>query len=171
MIKTLILGGMRSGKSAMAQMLAEQRSQSVIYLATATAGDTEMTQRIARHQQERPPHWGLIEEPIELAKCLKANDQAGQIILVDCLTLWLTNLLMLDDDHQLAAQQQVLLDTVSTLEGGLILVSNEINMGVVPMGALSRRFCDEAGRLHQALAQQSDEVMLMVAGLPIKAKG
>jgi len=171
MIKTLVLGGMRAGKSAMAQHLAEQRSESVIYLATATPGDAEMAQRIARHQQDRPSHWRLIEEPIELAKRLKANDQAGQVILVDCLTLWLTNLLMLADDNTLAAQQQALLDTVSTLEGELILVSNEINMGVVPMDALSRRFCDEAGRLHQALAQQCDEVMLMVAGLPIKAKG
>ena len=171
MIKTLVLGGMRSGKSAMAQQLAQQRSQSVIYLATATAGDAEMAQRIERHQQDRPPHWALIEEPIKLAESIKANDQAGQVILVDCLTLWLTNLLMLDDDRQLSAQQQALLDIVSTLEGELILVSNEINMGVVPMDALSRRFCDEAGRLHQALARQCDEVILMVAGLPIKAKG
>ncbi len=170
-MKELILGGVRSGKSARAEQLAQASGLEVIYFATATAGDGEMAQRIARHRADRPSHWLTVEEPLALAQALHQHAAAERCLIVDCLTLWLTNLLLLDDDGALAQQQRALLDSVATLAGRIIFVSNEVNMGVVPMDALSRRFCDEAGRLHQQLAAQCDRVTLMVAGLPVFAKG
>ena len=168
-MKQLILGGARSGKSAYAQRLAEQSGHEVIYLATASAGDAEMAARIKQHQADRPAHWRLIEEPVALAQILRQHAADGVCILVDCLTLWLSNLLG-EGDEALAQQRSALLDSFASLPGRIILVSNEVGMGIIPMGELSRRFVDEAGRLHQQLAQQCDTVTLMVAGLPYPIK-
>ncbi len=170
-MKELILGGVRSGKSARAEQLAHASGLSVVYLATAAAGDAEMIQRIARHRADRPDHWLTVEEPLALAQALEEHADEQVCLIVDCLTLWLTNLLLHEDKDQLVEQQTALLACVTALPGQIIFVSNEVNMGVVPMDPLSRRFCDEAGYLHQQLATICDRVTLMVAGLPLVAKG
>ena len=167
----LILGGARSGKSRLAERLAGESGLDVIYIATSQPLDGEMNQRVALHRQRRPVHWGLIEEPVELARVLTDNAQEGRCLLVDCLTLWLTNLLMLDDPQQLSQARDALLDSLATLPGEIIFVSNETGMGVVPLGELTRRYVDEAGWLHQALAEQCQRVVLTVAGLPMTLKG
>jgi len=168
--QTLILGGMRSGKSRLAEKLAIESRLPVTYIATATAQDKEMRQRIATHREQRPDHWLVVEEPLQLATAL-SNVVTGQCILLDCLTLWLTNLLLADDSLQFAQEREAFLNILPALENRLIIVSNETNMGITPMGELSRRYCDEAGRLHQELAQQCDQVILTVAGLPHTLKG
>ncbi len=170
-MKELILGGVRSGKSALAQQRAEKSGLEVVYIATATAGDEAMAQRIARHQADRPADWKILEAPLMLIDVLQQQAADNCCLIVDCLTLWLTNLLLKEDDAFFQGQRDGLLALLPHLPGHIILVSNEINMGVVPMGELSRRFCDEAGWLHQALAQICDRVSLMVAGLPLEIKG
>ena len=170
-MKTLILGGVRSGKSRLAEKMASETELAVSYIATATADDEEMQRRIATHQEHRPEHWQLIEEPVRLASALTEHAAAGQCLLVDCLTLWLTNLLMSDNAGVLETERAALLEVLPGLPGEIILVSNETNMGIIPMGELSRRYCDEAGRLHQQLAQLCDRVILTVAGLPYILKG
>lgn len=170
-MKELILGGARSGKSALAEQLALQSGGDVLYLATATAGDGEMSERIRQHQQRRPSHWRLLEEPVELAACLQTHAQPNTTILVDCLTLWLSNLLAAESDSLFEQQRTALLDCLPGLPGRILLVSNEVGMGIVPMGELTRRFVDEAGRLHQELAQICDRVTMVVAGLPQVLKG
>ena len=168
-MKELILGGVRSGKSALAEVRARNSDKQVIYLATATAGDDEMTARIKLHQQQRPNNWLLIEEPVELASTLKQHATTNTCILVDCLTLWLTNLL-LNDEKILQVKKRELLESFLTLPGDIIFVSNEVGGGIIPADALSRRFCDEAGRLHQQLATSCDRVTLVVAGLAQQLK-
>lgn len=170
-MKTLILGGVRSGKSRLAERLAKESGRSVVYLATATAGDAEMADRIAAHRARRPLDWALVEEPLALAQALADQGTAGRLVLVDCLTLWLTNLLGDPDPNRFARERLALLRTLPELGCDLLLVGNETNMGVIPMGALSRRFCDEAGVLHQELASLCDRVVLTVAGLPLVLKG
>jgi len=170
-LKTLILGGVKSGKSRLAERLASNTGKPVIYIATAQALDEEMRQRIELHQAQRPNHWRLIEEPIFLANCLQQHAQADQCILVDCLTLWLNNLLCTDDKRLVTKETSALLDCLHAIPGDVIFVTNETNMGIIPMGDLSRRFCDEAGKLHQALATSCDNVILTVAGLPQVLKG
>ncbi len=167
----LILGGARSGKSRLAEKLASDSALPVIYIATSQPLDGEMNARVVLHRQRRPDHWGLIEEPLELARVLRENAAAGRCLLVDCLTLWLTNLLMLEDANRLAVERDHLLDTVATLPGEIIFVSNETGLGVVPLGELTRRYVDEAGWLHQALAERCQRVVLTVAGLPLTLKG
>ncbi len=167
-MKELILGGARSGKSVLAENLALESGLEVIYIATATALDQEMAKRVEHHQQRRPDDWKLIEEPIYLAATLEQYAAKDRVILVDCLTLWLSNLLHAE---QLKIQREALLQLLPHLPGRLIMVSNEVGMGIVPMGELSRRFQDEAGRLHQMLAQQCERVILTVAGLPHILKG
>ncbi|MDH5445352.1 MAG: bifunctional adenosylcobinamide kinase/adenosylcobinamide-phosphate guanylyltransferase [Gammaproteobacteria bacterium] len=166
----LILGGARSGKSAYAQQQATASKQNVIYIATATGDDQEMQLRIRRHQQERPSHWQVIEEPIALAQTLKNYASTDTCLLVDCLTLWLSNLLGLDDEDRLQLEIAQLYDVVQELPGTVLLVSNETGLGIIPMGELTRRYCDEAGLLHQKLAALSDSVIFMLAGLPQKIK-
>lgn len=170
MPKTLILGGVRSGKTRLAQRLAAESGAMVTYVATATAGDAEMARRIAAHRAQRPAEWAVIEEPLELARVLRAEAAPRRCILVDCLTLWLTNLLTAPGDV-LARERDALLAVLPALPGDLILVANETNLGVIPLGELSRRFCDEAGSLHQDLARVCDRVVLTVAGLPLVLKG
>jgi len=167
----LILGGARSGKSRLAEQTAISTQLPVTYVATAQALDPEMQSRIVHHQNQRPAHWSLIEEPLFLANALKKIDQPNQIILVDCLTLWLTNLLLLEDQSVQQFECEQLLKVLPTLESEIILVSNETGLGVVPLGEISRRFVDEAGRLHQALGQIADKVVFCVAGFPMILKG
>ena len=167
----LILGGARSGKSRLAETLATDSALPVIYIATSQPRDGEMNARVALHRQRRPAHWGLIEEPIELSRVLRENAATDRCLLVDCLTLWLTNLLMLEDSERLALERDHLLETLATLPGEIILVSNETGLGVVPLGELTRRYVDEAGWLHQALAERCQRVVLTVAGLPLTLKG
>lgn len=166
-MQTLILGGARSGKSRYAEQLALSSSKSVVYIATAQAQDREMQTRIRHHQASRPSHWLTIEEPVALAATLKAYAQPERLLLVDCLTLWLTNLLCAEDSEQrLQTETDALYALIPQLSGDLILVSNETGLGVVPLGELTRRYVDEAGRLHQGLAAQMQQVIFMIAGLP-----
>lgn len=168
-MKELILGGTRSGKSAFAQQRAIADGLEVCYLATAQAGDAEMRDRIARHRAERPVAWDLIEEPLALAAALRAHAAPHRCLLVDCLTLWLNNLLVVGDE-MLAAEIQDLLKTLPTLSGQIVLVSNEVGQGIVPAHPLARRFRDEAGQLHQAVASHCDRVTFVIAGLPLTLK-
>lgn len=170
-MKTLILGGVRSGKSRLAENMAIDSGLPVTYIATASAGDDEMLARIAAHRARRPATWSLVEEPFKLAATLRTHATPDRCVLVDCLTLWLTNLLTDEDEGLLERERAALLDVLPTLPGRVILVSNETNMGVTPLGELSRRYCDEAGRLHQDLARICDRVVLTVAGLTHILKG
>jgi len=170
-MKELILGGVRSGKSSLAEQHALASGLPVTYIATATAEDNEMQARIAHHQAQRPQHWQLLEEPVSLAAALQQTARPEHCVLVDCLTLWLTNLLCVDDDARMQREIAALLKLLPGLPGHIILVSNETGMGVVPLGELTRRYCDEAGRMHQAIAKTCEHVILTVAGLPLHLKG
>lgn len=164
---TLILGGVRSGKSRLTERLAIESGLPVTYIATAMrSDDAEMDARIAAHQQQRPPHWTTVEAPLRLAAQLQNHCAPARCVLVDCLTLWLTNLLCADDVGQLESECEALVAQLPSLPGQVILVSNETGLGVVPMGELTRRFVDAAGTLHQRLAERCDTVILTVAGLP-----
>ena len=170
-MKQLILGGVRSGKSRLAEQHAIATHLPVVYIATAQAQDAEMQERIQHHQTNRPQHWTVLEEPLALAQALQAQAMDGRCVLVDCLTLWLTNLLCLQNEIRLQQETETLLETLPNLPGEIILVSNETGMGIVPLGELTRRYCDEAGRLHQAIAARCESVILTVAGLPLTLKG
>ncbi|THG80094.1 bifunctional adenosylcobinamide kinase/adenosylcobinamide-phosphate guanylyltransferase [Pseudomonas sp. A-1] len=167
----LILGGARSGKSRLAERLAIESGLAVTYLATAQPGDGEMAARIAHHRARRPAGWALVEEPVRLMQALRDHAAENRCLLVDCLTLWLTNLLLLDDSSALARERDALLDGIAGLPGRIVLVSNETGLGVVPLGELTRRYVDEAGWLHQALAERAQRVTFCVAGLPMILKG
>ncbi|MBU2330760.1 MAG: bifunctional adenosylcobinamide kinase/adenosylcobinamide-phosphate guanylyltransferase [Gammaproteobacteria bacterium] len=166
----LILGGARSGKSRFAERLAADSGLAVTYIATSQPLDGEMTERIAHHRERRPAHWTLVEEPLQLVRVLREQAAANRCLLVDCLTLWLTNLLMLDDAARLAEERDALLECLDGLPGRILLVSNETGLGVVPLGELTRRYVDEAGWLHQAVAERAQRVTFMVAGLPMTLK-
>lgn len=170
-MRELILGGARSGKSRLAERLAAESGLAVTYIATSQPLDGEMNTRIQHHRERRPAHWGLVEEPLALARVLREQAGADKCLLIDCLTLWLTNLLMLDNPVRLNAERDALLDCVSGLPGRILLVSNETGLGVVPLGELTRRYVDEAGWLHQALAERCERVVFTVAGLPMVLKG
>lgn len=167
----LILGGARSGKSRLAERLASESGLAVTYVATSQPLDREMSTRIEAHRARRPPQWALVEEPLALAVVLREHAGAHRCLLVDCLTLWLTNLLMLDDPTRLVQERAAFLECLAKLPGRILLVSNETGMGVVPLGELSRRYVDEAGWLHQALAERCHRVVFTVAGLPMILKG
>ncbi len=169
-MRQLILGGARSGKSKLAQQRAIETALPVIYIATADAGDEEMEARIALHKADRPAEWELREEAIELPILLSELSGKGFTVLVDCLTLWLTNLL-LKDLTLMQSEMKHLVDVVNNFDGQLILVSNEVGWGIVPMGDLSRQFQDNTGRLHQDLAAIVERVSLSVAGIAIEIKG
>lgn len=168
-MKHLVLGGARSGKSRFAEQSAQASGKTLVYIATAQALDDEMQQRISHHQQQRATGWLTVEEPLALAATLQAQATANTCILVDCLTLWLTNLL-LAGNAVFERERAALLASLPSLPGDLLLVSNEVGMGIVAADPLSRRFVDEAGRLHQALAQACDRVTLVAAGLPLTLK-
>lgn len=165
--KTLfVLGGARSGKSRHAQAIAERAAsngEDLIYIATAQAFDDEMADRIAWHRSDRDNRWRTIDAPVALADALMAADAEASVMLVDCLTLWMSNLLL--GDHDIEARSAELLTVIGGLRGRAVFVSNEVGMGIVPDNALARRFRDEAGRLHQRLAAQVDSVDMVFAGL------
>jgi adenosylcobinamide kinase / adenosylcobinamide-phosphate guanylyltransferase len=166
---TLILGGARSGKSAHAEALVLGSGRRPVYLATAQALDAEMAERVRQHRQRRAAaDWLTVEEPLELPQALAAASGAGGAVLVDCLTLWLTNLMLAGRD--VAAAGDALLTALAELPGPVVLVSNEVGLGIVPMGELSRAFIDHAGRLHQRLAGAADWVRFVAAGLPLDLK-
>lgn len=164
-MKQFILGGVRSGKSKLAEQLAVESGLRVIYIATALSGDDEMQKRILQHQQRRPENWRVAEAPYELAACLQEHAKEDSCLLVDCLTSWITNLLCAEDETLFTKELTAFLSVLEALPGDIIFVSNETSMGIVPLGELTRRFCDEAGLLHQQIAQRSDRVMLSIAGL------
>ncbi len=165
----LILGGARSGKSRQAEQLAAASGREVTYIATAQAYDDEMRARIARHRDDRPSHWLTLEEPLQLAATILQLQSPDRCLLIDCLTLWVTNQLL--DEADMQAERLALCAALENARGEIILVSNETGMGVVPMGELSRRFSDEAGWLNQSIAALADQVVLLVAGIPMVVKG
>jgi adenosylcobinamide kinase/adenosylcobinamide-phosphate guanylyltransferase len=180
MTTTLVLGGARSGKSAHAERLAIASGRGVVYIATARAGDSEMAQRIARHRSSRPAHWTTVEETTALGAAITQWSTLDNVVLVDCLTLWLSNLLFSDifpDTGPVTlpplfhAERSALLDALASASGDVILVSNEVGMGIVPMGAVTRAFVDEQGRLNQAVATACDRAVFVAAGLPLVLKG
>lgn len=166
----LVLGGARSGKSGYAEQVAKASGKSVIYIATAEARDSEMRERIAKHQAQRPKSWQLIEEPLQLAKMLQTHSQTDNCMLVDCLTLWLCNCLFGENPTPWAETKAELIETLGQLPGQVILVSNEVGCGVIPMGEINRQYVDEAGWLHQAIAATAAKVTLVTAGLPMTLK-
>lgn len=167
---SLILGGVRSGKSRLAEKIAIDSGLPVTYIATAKAHDDEMRARIEAHRARRPIHWQCVEEPIHLPATLHEFARPGQCVIVDCLTLWLTNCL-LAEAGVLEREMEALLKIVADAQAKIVFVSNETGMGIIPMGELTRRFCDEAGVLNQQLGQLCDSVILTVAGCPITLKG
>jgi adenosylcobinamide kinase / adenosylcobinamide-phosphate guanylyltransferase len=168
----LILGGARSGKSRLAEGLAVKYDLDVTYIATAQAKDAEMATRILQHQKRRPEQWQLVEEQFFLSDVLSQHAEDGRVLLVDCLTLWLSNILLHSDGQQLWQQEKSkLLNVLPAISSPIIFVANETGLGVVPMGELSRNFVDEAGWLHQDLTKICDRVVFTVAGLPMVLKG
>jgi adenosylcobinamide kinase/adenosylcobinamide-phosphate guanylyltransferase len=168
----LVLGGARSGKSAFAEArtLALRRgSAKALYLATAEPRDGEMRARIAEHRRRRGAHWTTHEEPLDVAGTLAARARPGAPVLVDCLTLWLANLLGADRD--IAAETEALCMALKRAKGPIVLVSNEVGLGIVPDNAMAREFRDHAGRLHQAVAGVASQVVFVAAGLPLFLKG
>ncbi len=164
----LVLGGARSGKSRYAQALAEASGRERLYLATASPGDAEMAARIARHRAERGTGWRTLEEPLELAAVLRAEADKGRVVIVDCVTLWLSNVLLANLDP--AEKIADLIATIATLGGPAVFVSNEVGAGVVPTTELGRAFRDWQGRANQELARCCDAVVLVAAGLPLLIK-
>lgn len=162
----LILGGARSGKSGYAAQRATASGLPVTFIATAQACDDEMASRIARHRAERPRDWRTVETPLELTAALRAEAAHDRCLLVDCLTLWLSNMLLAGREDEIEA----LITTLPDLPGRLILVSNEVGFGIVPENALARRFRDEQGRLNQKIAALAERVTLVVAGLALELK-
>lgn len=163
-----VLGGARSGKSRYAQARAEALGGDPVFVATAEALDDEMQGRIARHRADRDACWRTVEAPRDLPAVVDALNAGDAVVLIDCLTLWLSNLLLADADLVRAGAE--LCDAIDRFDGHLILVSNEVGLGIVPDNALARRFVDEAGRLNQAVAAIAGEVVLLAAGLPFAVK-
>ncbi|KKO64127.1 Bifunctional adenosylcobalamin biosynthesis protein CobP [Janthinobacterium sp. KBS0711] len=185
MTRTLVFGGARSGKSAYAEMLARESGKEVIYIATAQAGDEEMATRVRHHRAQRPAGWVTIEEALRLGDAILREAAPGRLLLVDCLTLWLTNLMFSSGEtypdvgdialpelfHSERTHLLYALAEIGETDCDLVLVSNEVGMGIVPYGAISRSFTDEAGRLNQAVAAVCDKAVFVAAGLPLYLKG
>ncbi len=172
MTVTLILGGARSGKSARAEALVLEALGSgdgAVYIATAQARDEEMALRIAAHQARRGRGWQTVECPVALAEAITVRAGPGRALLVDCLTLWLSNIMLAGDD--VAAARAGLVEALENAKGPVVLVSNEVGLGVVPESPLGRRFRDAAGVLNQAVARVADRVEFVAAGLPLVLKG
>ncbi|MCU6502618.1 bifunctional adenosylcobinamide kinase/adenosylcobinamide-phosphate guanylyltransferase [Rugamonas sp. A1-17] len=182
MTRTLVLGGARSGKSGYADRLAIESGKEVVYIATASAGDAEMATRIAHHRAGRPSEWTTVEEPLALGNQLLRWSSPDRLILVDCLTLWLSNLLFSSGEQYpdvgeitlpalFHEQQDMLASALTKCASDVVLVSNEVGMGIMPFGAISRCFVDEQGRLNQAMAALCDRAVFVAAGLPLVLKG
>jgi adenosylcobinamide kinase/adenosylcobinamide-phosphate guanylyltransferase len=177
-MKELILGGARSGKSTLALERARAHAREVVFIATAMASDDEMRVRIERHRCERPDHWKTVECPVQLASAIRESG-AESFVVVDCLTLWLTNILFPHSSHDalhadeatFARETENLYATLRQHPGDVVLVSNEVGWGLVPDTPIGRRFRDEQGRVNQRVAALCDRVTLVAAGLPLALKG
>lgn len=179
-MKELLIGGARSGKTRLAQQRAQESGLPVTVIVTGQPSDPEMALRIARHQADRPQAWQVVEAPVRLSEALQAHAQPGRFVIVDCLTLWLGRLLAdaytlaepLDATHLPVFQRErrALLETLPQLGADIVLVSNEVGLGIVPLAAETRLFRDEAGRLNQDVAGACDAVTLVAAGLPLALK-
>jgi adenosylcobinamide kinase/adenosylcobinamide-phosphate guanylyltransferase len=170
--RLLVTGGIRSGKTGLAEKRAAEAGTEVVYVATATAGDDEMAQRIRHHRQQRPTHWGLVEEPVCLGRVVAdfaCREGAKPMLLVDCMSLWLSNLLFAEG-ALFEPERAAFLNEVEAYPGPLVIVTNEVGLGTIGMDPLTRRFADELGWLNQALARRCDEVVMAVAGLPLTLK-
>ena len=168
----LITGGCRSGKSRFALDYANQHFSKKLFLATCEALDEEMAQRIAHHKKMRSPEWETIEEPVEIVDKIRRYGDEVEVILLDCITLWLSNLLMRGKgDSEIMKEISALIDTLQEKQTSLIFVSNEVGMGIVPADPLSRRFRDLSGMTNQKIAEAADTAIFMVSGIPIFLKG
>jgi len=164
----LILGGARSGKSRYAQARAEALAGDLVFIATARAFDDEMTDRIVRHRLDRGPRWRTVEAPIDLSDAVTAEARPGNVLLVDCLTLWASNLMLAERDH--LAEVDHLIAALRAARAPVIVVTNEVGLGIVPDNALARAFRDVAGTINQVVAAAVDEACFLVAGLPMRLK-
>ena len=171
----LVLGGARSGKSTYAEKLASETGLAVTYIATAQVYDDEFGARVQHHKDRRPEHWKVIEEPHFLSTALQANIHGGTVVIIDCLTLWLAQCICPEcappEGIDWAIERGKFLEILPTIQADIILVSNEVGMGIVPLGEINRQFQDEQGRLNQAVAAIADKVSFIAAGLPIQLKG
>jgi adenosylcobinamide kinase/adenosylcobinamide-phosphate guanylyltransferase len=169
---SLILGGIRSGKSALAEKRVTESGEPVVYVATATAGDGEMSDRIRRHRLRRPAGWGLVEEPLHLGALLNRQARLSPLpcVLIDCMSLWVSNLLHAGD-ATFVRERDSFLAALGQYPGNVVVVSNEVGLGIIGMDPLTRRFADELGWLNQSLAEKCDTVLLLVAGLTQTLKG
>lgn len=169
MLETLfVIGGARSGKSRYAQSRAEALALKLVYVATAQAFDEEMHARISLHQADRGPRWQTVEETVRLNEVVKSRAASDTVLLIDCLTLWTTNLIL--GGHDVGAEASNLISALSGVPGPVILVANEVGLGIVPDNVLARRFRDEAGIINQRIAAEVAEVQLVTAGLPLRLK-
>ena len=171
----LILGGARSGKSTYAEKMAAQTELPVTYIATAQVYDDEFAKRVEHHKKRRPAYWQLVEAPFDLAKQLRKLDAPETCIIVDCLTLWLAQCICPDcekptQENLWQTEKQALLETLPNMQAAVFLVSNEVGMGIVPLGEINRQFQDEQGRLNQDVAKIANQVSFIAAGLPLHLK-
>ncbi|MBN9062768.1 MAG: bifunctional adenosylcobinamide kinase/adenosylcobinamide-phosphate guanylyltransferase [Rhizobiales bacterium 65-9] len=166
---TLVLGGARSGKSRLAETMARETGLARVYIATAQALDEDMAERIARHRADRGAGWTTVEVPLDLAAAVSTHAASGRILLIDCLTLWLSNIMLAERD--IDRETAVLIEALRALGAPAIVVSNEVGLGIVPDNALARRFRDVQGRLNQAVAAALPRVIFIAAGLPLALKG
>ena len=169
MTVTLVLGGARSGKSSFAEKLVSERAGPRAYIATAQARDDEMAARIKRHQQDRGENWTTCEEPVEISKTVRQISKGHPVILIDCLTLWLSNLM--EAGHDVDKATDDLIEVLQQISGDVVMVANEVGLGIVPANALARAFRDEAGRMNMRIAEAADTVYFVAAGLANKMKG
>jgi adenosylcobinamide kinase / adenosylcobinamide-phosphate guanylyltransferase len=165
---TLVLGGARSGKSNFAERIAVTHSRGCVYLATAEIGDDEMAERVRKHKARREAHWRTVEAPLEIGSAIVAETEQGAAVLVDCLTLWLSNLMAAGRDPD--QETEALIRALGQAGGPVVFVSNEVGLGIVPDNALARAFRDHAGRLNQRMAEIANDVFFVAAGLPLRLK-
>lgn len=163
-----VLGGARSGKSAHAEGLAESAGNAPIYIATAEIFDTETESRVALHRERRGAHWQLVEAPVDLPQAITAADTKGSVMLIDCLSVWITNILV--HGHDTDEATDALAAALASCEGHIVLVASETGLGIIPENKLSRRFRDANGRLNQAIAALADEVFFVAAGIALRIK-
>ena len=166
---TLILGGRRAGKSTYAQRLAEGSGR-VLFAATAEAGDEDMAARIRKHRDDRPSEWDTLEEPLDLVGSLRPVVDGYDTVLLDCLTLWVSNLMHAEGERDVLAETERLLDCYREQDASWIVVSNEVGLGIVPMTQLGREYADRLGRVNQLVASAADDVWFVAAGLPLNLK-
>ncbi len=167
----LVLGGARSGKSSWALRYTREHYNSRIFLATAEVLDEEMAERVRLHRESRGPGWKVVEEPLKIAEALEIACEGADAVIIDCMTVWLSNVLLKMGEEHVAACQDQLMRAFSGRDSAIIVVANEVGTGIVPVHALGRKFRDLAGLLNQKIAAKADRVVLMVAGLPMCLKG